>query len=100
MLERYRQAFSALNAAGVEAFWPGVNKRALDRAFDQLEVQTFEFASCSIELGADAATAACAGRALFTPKVGGRIPQVESRRWAFELRRVNDVWIIERVSSR
>lgn len=100
VLERYRQAFSTLNAAGIESFWPGVNRGTVNRAFSQLERQSFEFDSCSIEVAGSTATASCAGRAAFTPRVGNRDPQVESRRWSFRLRRANNVWTIESVSSR
>jgi hypothetical protein len=100
VLERYRQAFNTLNADGIEAFWPSVPRRTIDRAFAQLEAQTFRFDSCSIDVNGATATASCAGRAQYTPKVGNRIPQNESRRWSFRLRQANGRWFIESVNSR
>lgn len=100
MLDRYRQAFGALNSVEVQTFWPNVNTKALDKAFDQLERQEFEFDSCRINLFGARAEASCAGTATFVPRIGSKTPRVESRRWTFQLARENGAWIIEKVESR
>jgi hypothetical protein len=102
VLDRYRQAFTNLDASAVQPFWPGVDGRALERAFDQLESQEFTFDSCQIDLtpaGAQA-TASCRGRVSLVRKVGSRAPRIEPRQWTFALNRVNDAWMIQSVSSR
>lgn len=100
VLDRYRQAFGALNSVEVQTFWPNVNTKALDKAFDQLERQEFEFDSCRINLFGTRAEASCAGTATFVPRIGSKTPRVESRRWTFQLARENGAWIIEKVESR
>ena len=70
------------------------------RAFSQMASQTVEFYSCGVELTGAGAEANCAGSVTFVPKVGGKVPRVEDRRWTFYLRRQNDRWIIDRVVSR
>lgn len=100
MLDRYRTAFSTLSVEGLGAIWRGANTRALARAFEQLESQTFEFDTCRIDLFGDLAEASCGGRARFVPKVGARTPRVQSRLWTFRLVRAREGWIIDQVSSR
>jgi hypothetical protein len=84
----------------VQAVWPAADTRALARAFSQMASQTVVFDSCGIELNGAAAEATCAGSVTFVPKVGGKVPREESRRWTFYLRRQNDRWVIDRVVSR
>ena len=102
VLERYRTAFSSLSAAGVQSFWPGANTRALNRAFDLLQSQTFDFESCAVDVSmvTSSATARCSGQAAFVPKVGSRSERVERRAWSFQLSRVNERWVITSVESR
>jgi hypothetical protein len=100
VLDRYRRAFGMLNSIEVRTFWPNVNTKALDKAFEQLERQQFEFDSCRINLFGTRAEASCAGTATFVPRIGSRTPRVESRRWTFQLARENGAWIIEKVESR
>jgi len=100
VLERYRVAFSTLNS-GVHDFWPGVPSRALDKAFNELESQTFQFDSCRVQLkGATLADAYCTGRATFVPKVGNKTPRTQPRQWSFSLVRAGNRWIIDSVQSR
>lgn len=100
VLDRYRRAFGTLSSFEIQTFWPTVNTKALDKAFDQLERQEFEFDTCRISLAGSRADAACAGTATFVPKVGSKTPRVEPRRWTFQLVRENGAWVIERVESR
>jgi hypothetical protein len=99
LLERYRLAFSTLNS-GVSDFWPGVNSRALDKAFNELEQQRFEFNQCRVQLNGAQAEATCTGTATFVPKVGNKTPRTQSRLWSFRLVRAGNRWIIDSVQSR
>lgn len=99
LLERYRLAFSTLNS-GVSDFWPGVNSRALDKAFNELEQQRFEFNQCRVQLNGAQADATCTGTATFVPKVGNKTPRTQSRQWSFRLVRAGNRWIIDSVQSR
>ena len=100
VLNQYRLAFGTLDASGVERFWPGVNARNLQRAFDQMDSQRIEFDSCTTNtMTTDRAQVSCAGRSTFVPKVGNSTPRTDSRRWTFHLSRANTAWIIDRVDS-
>ena len=100
MLGQYRNAFSVLDSGAAKAVWPSVDARALGRAFDRLEEQAFEFNRCDIAVTGARATASCAGRARYVPKVGNRSPHYEPREWRFNLRKVEEAWLIEQVDSR
>jgi outer membrane putative beta-barrel porin/alpha-amylase len=100
VLNRYRQAFGALDATAARAVWPGVDAKTLGRAFDQLVEQQLDFQNCDIVIATAKATAACGGRARYVPKVGSRSMRDEPRHWTFNLQKVNGQWLIERVASR
>ena len=99
VIERYRFAFSTLNS-GVSDFWPGVPSRALDKAFNELEKQSFEFDQCQVQVKGTQADATCNGSATFVPKVGDKTPRTQSRQWTFRLVRAGNRWIIDSVQSR
>lgn len=99
-LNRYRNAFSNLDASGAKAVWPDVDEKTLTRAFSQLEQQVIVFDACNIDVAAARATASCNGRAQFVPKVGSRTPRTESRQWTFTLNRGERDWKIQSVTSR
>ena len=100
VLDRYRLALSTLSVEGLGTVWRTVDTKALARAFAQLEKQTVEFDACQIDINGEAAEASCSGRTSFVPKVGSKSPRVDSRRWTFQLARVRDGWVIDRVDSR
>ena len=100
VLGQYRNAFSVLDSGAAKAVWPSVDARALGRAFDCLEEQAFEFNRCDIAVTGARATASCAGRTRYVPKVGNRSPHYEPREWRFNLRKVDEAWLIEQVDSR
>jgi hypothetical protein len=100
VLNRYRDAYSTLDVNLARAVWPGVDARALARAFDRISMQQFEFAACDISITGERALAGCSGNARYVPKVGNKNPRVESRVWEFELRRIDQQWTIEAVASR
>ena len=99
LIEQYRRAFSTLNS-GVSDFWPGVNARALDKAFNELESQSFDFDTCNVQLKGTHAEATCTGRATFVPRVGNKTPRTQSRQWSFRFVRTANRWIIDTVQSR
>jgi hypothetical protein len=99
-LNRYQDAFSALDANAAHAVWPSVDVRALAKAFDQLEEQTFDLEGCDITVTGARAEAVCAGNARYVRKVGNRALRVEPRRWRFTLRQTSDQWVIDTVDAR
>ena len=100
VLEQYRGAASALDARAVAAVWPTTNTRALERAFGQLSSQEMSFAGCVMIVNGRQATADCGGETTYVPRVGNRNPRVESHEWRFELRKIGQRWVIDRVSAR
>lgn len=99
-LRRYADAYARLDAAAARAVWPTVDQRALARAFEGLESQGIVFEHCDVAVAGDDATAACAGRARYVPKVGSREPLVERRQWTFRLRRADAGWQITQAEAR
>jgi len=99
-LNRYQNAFSELDANAAHAVWPSVDVKALARAFDQLETQTFDLEGCDITVSGARAEADCAGNARYVRKVGNKALRVEPRRWHFTLRQTNDQWLIDAVNAR
>ncbi len=95
VLDRYAQAFDALDARAARAVWPSVDERALARAFAGLESQHVSFDDCSIDVRGEFANASCRGRASYVGKIGSRQPRTEPRQWRFELRRDGEAWKIE-----
>jgi hypothetical protein len=99
-LRRYADAYARLDAAAARAVWPTVDQRALARAFEGLESQGIVFEHCNVAVAGEDATAACAGRAQYVPKVGSREPLVERRQWTFRLRKADGEWQITRAEAR
>jgi hypothetical protein len=100
ILSQYRSAFSALDVGTARAVWPSVDTKALSKAFDQLEEQDVEFDDCQIVVSGTHASASCAGRSRYIPKVGSKKARVDAHRWQFSLRRLGDDWLIDSVESR
>jgi hypothetical protein len=99
-LNRYEQAFSAMDVDRARAVWPSVDAKALAKAFEQLEEQRFDLDDCDITVAGAQAEANCSGDARYVRKVGSKAMRVEPRRWHFKLRQANEEWIIDAVSSR
>jgi hypothetical protein len=99
VLAQFEAAYTNLSAQAARAVWPGVDERALARAFDNLESQQVALGQCSVDISGTSATAACAGTASWTPKVGGG-RRTEARQWRFDLAKANGVWRIERAVAR
>lgn len=99
ILSRYESAYSRLDAADASAIWPGVDGRALARAFESLDSQRVTLGSCDLGINGQTARASCSGHATWTPKVGGG-SHTEARTWTFDLRRSDSGWQIVKVAAR
>ena len=100
VLSRYRTAYRDLDAGAAQAVWPSVDAKALRKAFERLEEQQLIFNSCQIAVGEVRAVVSCDGLARYVPRVGNRDPHDDRRQWEFTLSRVDDVWLIDKVSAR
>ena len=100
VLGRYRTAFSDLDAHAATAVWPSVDAKALQRAFGRLERQNLTFDTCQIAVKEARAVASCGGTARYVPSVGNRSRHDERLKWEFNLRKVDDAWLIDTVSAR
>jgi hypothetical protein len=98
-LARYAAAFSDLDRAAAHAVWPGVDQRALGRAFDGLASQRVTLGTCEVGVNGQTSRAICTGSATWTPKVGGG-RQTKARVWTFDLRRADSGWQIVTVDTR
>ena len=92
-LARYESAYSRLDAEAAGDVWPGLDRKALARAFDGLAAQSVSLGSCDVRLMGEIAMADCAGTATWTPKVGGGT-RSQSRRWQFRFRNGANGWQI------
>lgn len=99
VLTRYERAYSSLDAGAASAVWPGVDRPALERAFDGLTSQRVSLQSCDVTVNGAAARALCSGTATWVPKVGGGA-RTAARRWDFDLRKRDGDWEIERAVAR
>jgi hypothetical protein len=101
ILARYADAYTRLDADAAKAVWPSVNRAALSRAFSGLNEQRIAFKDCSVDVRSAEARATCSGSTTWEPKIGGGA-RTDMRRWAFDLRKNGDAWIIRdaRVQNR
>ena len=100
VLGRYRTAFNELDAGAAGAIWPSLDTKALRRAFEQLEEQNLVFDACQIAVTDARAVASCGGTAWYVPRVGNKTQRGDWRQWEFNLRKIDDVWLIDTVSAR
>lgn len=100
VLAEYVEAYNRLDAGAASRVWPTVDRRALARAFANLESQGIAFEACELNVDGPDATAACHGRAHYVPKVGDREPISQSRRWTFRLQRGAAGWQIVEAEAR
>ena len=98
-LTKYEMAYSGLDVSAAQAIWPGVDARALARAFEGLASQRVSLGSCSVAIKGASARADCKGTATWTPKIGGGTHS-ESRNLRFELQNVGGEWQIVRADVR
>jgi hypothetical protein len=100
VLSRYQTAYRELDAGAARAVWPSVDTKALRKAFDRLEQQDLTFDSCEIAVSDVRAVASCRGRAWYVPRVGSKGPHDDQRQWEFTLSKVDEAWLIDKVSAR
>lgn len=93
-LQRYRRAYSNLDAPLAHAVFPILDERALAHAFANLRSQTLEYDSCSVDVRGESARAVCRGSLRYVPNTGDRTPRTERRVWTFTLEKANDDWKI------
>jgi hypothetical protein len=82
------------------AVWPGVDARALTRAFDGLKSQEIAFDHCDLVVRDGEASAACRGRSTYVPRVGSQVPRTDERQWTFELKMIDQQWTIQTAAFR
>lgn len=96
-LSAYAKAYNDLDVAEAARVWPGVDRGALSRAFDQLDSEQISLGDCRVQIDGGTAQAHCAGTATWKPKVGGG-ERTDPRSWTFDLQKAADGWQI--VSAR
>jgi hypothetical protein len=99
-LRQYAIAFEQLDAAKVAEVWPGADRRALSRAFNQIEYQQVSLDACKVRVSGATANADCDGWITFVPKVGKKDPRTVMRQWDFALQKGAGGWQITTASSR
>jgi hypothetical protein len=99
-LSRYQAAYEHLDAAAVKRVWPGVDQRALSKAFANLESQSFEFGECRTAVTSGTAVAHCSGSATYVGRFGSRNSQTQNRQWTFKLRKEGSAWEVQDVQVR
>jgi len=99
VLAGYEAAYSRLDASAARAVWPGVDERALARAFDGLQAQRLSLGRCEVSVNGGTARADCSGSATWTPKIGGG-GRTQNRRWRFDLENAAGRWHISRAEAR
>ena len=100
LLDAYRNSYSRLDAVSAATLWPGVDTAALTRAFATLASQDVEFASCSVQVQSQRATADCNGSVRYVRRVGNPAPQTRALAWSFDLDRRSGRWLITRVTAK
>jgi hypothetical protein len=93
-LQRYRRAYSNLDAQLAHAVFPVLDEGALAHAFANLRSQSLEFDSCSVDIRGESARAVCRGSARYVPNIGSSTPRIERRVWTFMLEKTADDWKI------
>jgi hypothetical protein len=94
VLSRYATAYTDLDVQAAKEAWPSVNGTALARAFDNLAAQRVSLDACSIDVRGALAHAACDGKATWRPKIGNGSTHTEARKWAFDLVKSGESWMI------
>jgi hypothetical protein len=100
LLDAYTAAYERLDAVSAASLWPGVDTRALTRAFSTLSRQDVSFNRCDIGVAGTLATARCQGVIEYVPRVGETTPQSRTTAWVFALDRRAGEWRITNVSAR
>ncbi|MEO6238991.1 MAG: hypothetical protein ABIQ52_18500 [Vicinamibacterales bacterium] len=93
-LDRYAQAYSALDADAAQRVWPRVDRTALSRAFETLASQQVSLGDCAVDVTGATARATCSGSATWAPRVGSGSARTDARRWSFDLAKSGEGWQI------
>jgi hypothetical protein len=96
LIEGYLAGYNNLDAGGVKAVWPAVDRKALGRAFDQLRTQHLTFSRCEVRAAGGDGHGFCVGRATWRPRVGGG-ERSERRVWRFTFEQRDGAWTIDGV---
>ena len=99
ILTRWRTAYSQLDARAAKGVYPGLDQRALERAFQNLKSQDVRFDHCEFKVRDESAQADCVGRAIYVPRIGSQTPITAPRAWRFELKRYDQGWAIASARS-
>jgi hypothetical protein len=94
VLNKYADAYTALDAYAVRDVWPTVNESALGRAFEGLVSQTVRLQGCKISVTGIRAQAVCGGTASWLPRIGGGKAREARRTWTFALAQRDRQWAI------
>ena len=99
ILTRWRTAYSQLDARAAKGVYPGLDQRALERAFQNLKSQDVRFDHCELKLRDESAQAECVGRATYVPRIGSQTPITAPRAWRFDLKLDDRGWTIASARS-
>ena len=100
ILDAYTAAYERLDAVSAASLWPGVDTRALTRAFSTLSRQNVSFDRCEITVDGARATAQCDGAIEYVRRVGDSTPHSRTTSWAFAFDRAAGTWRISNVTAR
>jgi hypothetical protein len=100
VLHAYEDSYDRLDAQAVASIWRGLDAGQLARAFSTLSSQDLTFERCDLNLVDAQATASCRGLLRYVPRVGAPSPRTQPMTWTIELSRLDERWLIERVTVR
>ncbi len=100
VLDAYTRAYERLDVVAVAILWPGVDTRALSRAFGTVSRQNVAFDRCDISVAGTHATANCDGVIEYVRSVGDAAPQSRSTSWMFALNHSAGDWRIATITAR
>ena len=100
VLARYQAAFSDLDVDAVHQIWPTADRKALTKAFEQLQEERLTFESCDVTMSGNTAAAVCSGTTRYVPRVGNKSVRVERQQWHLSLREAANAWVVDSVDIR
>ena len=100
VLDAYKRAYERFDVLAVAILWPGVDTRALSRAFSTVSRQNVAFDRCDISVTGTHATANCDGVIEYVRSVGDAAPQSRSTSWTFALNHSAGGWRIATIAAR
>ena len=99
VLDRYRDAMSILNVAGIRNVWPSADAEDVRADLSGVSEQNLEFDRCQISPAGRQALATCAGVIESGFRAGDRRPNVARTRWEFRLEKTANRWMITAVDT-